>query len=212
MASPQVLEALQSIAASAEKQEGFERLLAQVRSTPAAQLPGDFIAIIDAMFGGSLGIVASRSLSTLFVETLKAAQNNDTKTEVGEHALTVFQSQPSSFEEQAVHIRELMADAFESDEDFLSAAKVLAGTPLESSQRKVANEDKVRFWIRITRNYLEVDDTTLAEQYLNKVKNIIYTVSDRDLNLHFRLWHASKTPGEISWLLRKATTISVFCR
>jgi COP9 signalosome complex subunit 4 len=190
MASPRVSEALQSITASADKQERFERILAQVRSSPAAQLPGDLIAIIDAIFVGSLGIVATRSLSILFVETLKSVQNNDTKTEVGEHALTVFQSQASSFEEQAVHIREIMADVFENDEDFLAAAKVLAGIPLESSQRKVANEDKVRFWIRITRNYLEVDDTTLAEQYLNKVKNLIYTVSDRDLNLHFRLCQA----------------------
>lgn len=190
MASPRVSEALQGIAGSAEKQEGFERLLSLVRSTPTAQLPGDLIAIIDAIFADSLGIVATRSISILFVETLKSIQNNDTKTEVGEHALTVFQSQASSFEEQAVHVRELMADAFESDEDFLSAAKVLAGIPLESSQRKVANEDKVRFWVRITRNYLEVDDTTLAELYLNKVKNIIYTVSDRDLNLHFKLCQA----------------------
>jgi COP9 signalosome complex subunit 4 len=190
MASPKTSQALQQIAASAEKQEGFERLLSEVRSTPASQLPGDLIAIIDAIFADSLGIVATRSLSLIFVETLKSIQSNDTKTAVGEHALTVFQSQASSFEEQGIQVRELMADAFENDEDFLAAAQVLAGVPLESSQRKVANEDKVRFWIRITRNYLEVDDTTLAEQYLNKAKNLIYTVSDRDLNLHFKLCQA----------------------
>jgi COP9 signalosome complex subunit 4 len=190
MASPKISQALQEIGASADQQKGFEILLSEARSTPTSKLPGDLIAIIDAIFASSLGIVATRSLSILFVETLKAVQNNDTKTEVGEHALTVFQSQASSFEEQGIHVRELMADAFENDEDFLAAAKVLAGIPLESSQRKVANEDKVRFWIRITRNYLEVDDTTLAEQYLNKAKNLIYTVSDRDLNLHFKLCQA----------------------
>jgi COP9 signalosome complex subunit 4 len=190
MASPKISQALQEIGASANQQQGFEILLSEARSTPTSQLSGDLIAIIDAIFASSLGIVATRSLSILFVETLKAVQNNDTKTEVGEHALAVFQSQASSFEEQGIHVRELMADAFENDDDFLAAAKVLAGIPLESSQRKVANEDKVRFWIRITRNYLEVDDTTLAEQYLNKAKNLIYTVSDRDLNLHFKLCQA----------------------
>ena len=190
MASPKISQALQQIGASANQQQGFEILLSEARSTPTSQLSGDLIAIIDAIFASSLGIVATRSLSILFVETLKAVQNNDTKTEVGEHALAVFQSQASSFEEQGIHVRELMADAFENDDDFLAAAKVLAGIPLESSQRKVANEDKVRFWIRITRNYLEVDDTTLAEQYLNKAKNLIYTVSDRDLNLHFKLCQA----------------------
>lgn len=83
-----------------------------------------------------------------------------------------------------------MATAYEDDEDNEAAAKILAGIPLESSQRKWTNEDKVKFWIRITRNYLEVDDTTLGEQYLNKVKNIIYTVEDRELNLLFKLCQA----------------------
>lgn len=83
-----------------------------------------------------------------------------------------------------------MATAYEDDEDNEAAAKVLAGIPLESSQRKWTNADKVKFWIRITRNYLEFDDTTLAEQYLNKAKNLIYTVEDRDLNLLFKLCQA----------------------
>ena len=191
MASPKLAQALQQIAASAEKQQGYESLLSKVRfnSSPSL-LPGDLIAIIDAIFADSLGIVATRSLGATFVAALKLIQSNDAKIEVGEHALTIFQSQASSFEEQNAQTREIMASAHEAEEDFLAAAKVLAGIPLESSQRKVTNEDKVRFWIRITRNYLEVDDTTLAEQYLNKAKNLIYTVSDRDLNLHFKLCQA----------------------
>ena len=191
MVSPKVSQALQQIAGSAEKQKGYETLLSQISSLSSPdKLPGDLNAIIDAIFADSLGIVSTRSLGVLFVEALKKVPSNDTKIEVGEHTLTILQSQASSFEEQNAQIRELMADAHESDEDFLASAKVLAGIPLESSQRKVANEDKVKFWIRITRNYLEVDDTTLAEQYLNKAKNLIYTVSDRDLNLHFKLCQA----------------------
>ena len=191
MASPKVSQTLQQIAISAEKQKGYEALLSQISSLSSAeQLPGDLNAIIDAIFADSLGIVSTRSLGVLFVEALKKVASNETKIEVGEHTLTILQTQASSFEEQNAQIRELMADAHEDDEDFLEAAKVLAGIPLESSQRKVANEDKVKFWIRITRNYLEVDDTTLAEQYLNKAKNLIYTVSDRDLNLHFKLCQA----------------------
>jgi COP9 signalosome complex subunit 4 len=191
MVSSKIAQALQQISASAEKQQGYETLLSQVRfQSGTSQLPGDLMAIIDAIFADSLGIVATRSLGASFVKTLKQVQSNDAKIEVGEHALTIFQSQASSFEEQNAQTRELMATAHEAEDDFLAAAKVLAGIPLESSQRKVTNEDKVRFWIRITRNYLEVDDTTLAEQYLNKAKNLIYTVSDRDLNLHFKLCQA----------------------
>jgi COP9 signalosome complex subunit 4 len=191
MVSPKISQALQQIAASLEKPKGYEALLSEVRSISSPkELPGDLIAIIDATFADSLGIVVTRSLGILFVKALKDVPSNDTKIEVGEHALNIFQSQASSFEEQNAQLRELMADAHEEDEDFLASAKILSGIPLESSQRKVSNDDKVRFWIRITRNYLEVDDTTLAEQYLNKAKNLIYMVSDRDLNLHFKLCQA----------------------
>jgi COP9 signalosome complex subunit 4 len=190
MASPKIAEALQQIDASTEKQMGYETLLttAQSLSSPTT-LPNDLKAILDAIFSSSLGIVVSRSLSIQFIKTLNAIPSNETKIEVGEHALTIFNAQ-SSFEEQNAQLRQLMADAYESDEDFLAAAKVLAGIPLESSQRKIGNEEKVRIWIRVTRNYLEVDDTTLAEQYLNKAKNLIYTVEDRDLNLLFKLSQA----------------------
>jgi len=191
MTSARISQALQQIAASDEKQKGYEALLSQVSAISSpTQLPGDLIAIIDAIFADSLGIVVTRSLGIQFVQSLKHVESNDTKIEVGEHALNIFQAQASSFEEQNAQVRELMADAYEGDEDFLASAKILAGIPLESSQRKIANEDKVRFWIRITRNYLEVDDTTLAEQFLNKAKNLIYTVEDRDLNLHFKLCQA----------------------
>jgi COP9 signalosome complex subunit 4 len=191
MGSPEISNALKQIVASAEKPKGYEALLSEVTSiSPPQKLGGDLIAIIDAIFADSLGIVVTRSLSGLFVQSLKSVPDSVTKIDVGEHTLNIFQSQASSFEEQNAQLRELMSDAHESDEDFLASAKVLAGIPLESSQRKVSNEDKVRFWIRITRNYLEVDDTTLAEQYLNKAKNLIYTVSDRDLNLYFKLCQA----------------------
>lgn len=191
MASPGVKNALQEISATADKQQGYTTLFAQFRTLSSPNSASkDLVTVLDALFADSLGIVATRALSSTFVETLKSVPSNEAKVEVGEHALSIFQTQATSFEEQNAQIREIMADAHEAEEDFLEAAKTLAGIPLESSQRKVTNEDKVKFWIRITRNYLEVDDTTLAEQYLNKAKNVIYTVSDRDANLHFNLCQA----------------------
>ncbi|THV48934.1 hypothetical protein BGAL_0220g00170 [Botrytis galanthina] len=191
MVSQKIAEAMQQIASSEEKQQGYITLLsnAQFTSTPA-ELPDDLIAIFDAVFADALGIVATRSVIVSFVDALKAINNNEAKIQVGQHALSTLSEQASSFEEQNAQIRELMATAYEDDEDNLAAAKILAGIVLESSQRKVTNEEKVRCWIRITRNYLEVDDTTLAEQFLNKAKNVIYTVEDRDLNLHFQLSQA----------------------
>jgi COP9 signalosome complex subunit 4 len=54
----------------------------------------------------------------------------------------------------------------------------------------VTDEEKARVWVRIARNYLEVDDTTAAETYVNKLKNIMHGVSDKDLELHFKLSQA----------------------
>lgn len=191
MASEKVGTALQQIEASTEQQKGFESLLSSIQTISSpSELPNDLIAIIDAIFEASLGIVIGRSLSSAFIKALTLVSSPEQQIEVGEHALSIFQSQASSYEEQNAQLRELMADAYERDEDHEKSAKILAGIPLESSQRKIGNEDKVRIWIRITRNYLEVDDTTLAEQYLNKAKNVIYTVEDRDMNLLFKLCQA----------------------
>ncbi|KAB8303545.1 hypothetical protein EYC80_004952 [Monilinia laxa] len=193
MVSPKTAEALQQIAHGApnDKQESYIALISNFQFTsPPAELPDNLIAVFDAIFADALGIVVTRSVIISFLEALKALKTNEAKIKVGEHALLTLGDQASSYEEQNAQIRELMATAYEEDEDNLAAAKILAGIVLESSQRKVTNEEKVRCWIRITRNYLEVDDTTLAEQYLNKAKNVIYTVDDHDLNLHFQLSQA----------------------
>ncbi|TAQ91465.1 hypothetical protein B7494_g168 [Chlorociboria aeruginascens] len=188
MASPVISAALQKIAASTEKQQGYASLFtnADFKSTQ----PGDLITVIDAIFADSLGVVATRSLVILFVDAIKSLKSDEAKIKVGDHALEILHTHSTTFEEQSAQVREIMADAYETDGEFLDAAKILSGISLDSSQRKVTNEEKVRFWMRITRNYLEVDDTTLAEQYLNKAKNVIYTVPDRDLNLHFKLSQA----------------------
>jgi COP9 signalosome complex subunit 4 len=150
----------------------------------------DLSAIIDSIFASSLGVVATRSVVIGFVSTLNSSTSNDTKVAVGNHTLELLEHQATSFEEQNAQIRELMASAYEEDEDFLGAASVLAGIPLDSSQRKVTPEEKARFWIRIVRNYLEVDDTTSAETYLNKFKNVIHQVNDQELLVHFQLSQA----------------------
>jgi len=191
MTSPQIKTALQQISSSSDKQAGYTSLFSNFdkHSTPQT-ISRDLTTVLDALFAASLGTIATRSLAQSFVDTLKTTKPNEAKIEAGEHALQIFQAQATSFEEPNAQIREIMADAYEAEEDSLEAAKILSGINLESSQRKVSNEDKVRLWIRITRNYLEVDDTTLAEQYLNKAKNLIYTVSDREMNLHFNLCQA----------------------
>ncbi|KAI1631677.1 PCI domain-containing protein [Biscogniauxia mediterranea] len=191
MASPQVSEALSQVHSAPDQVAAFDSLLANLSTVSTPQnISKDLNAIFDAIFSSSLSIVKQQAILATFISVLKASNNADLWIETGQHALAVLAAQTSSFHDQAATIRELVADGYETNEDNLEAAKVLAEIPLDSSQRKVTNEDRVRVWVRIVRNYLEVDDTTSAETYLNKLKNVIYTVSDPALNLHFRLSQA----------------------
>ncbi|KND89495.1 COP9 signalosome complex subunit 4 [Tolypocladium ophioglossoides CBS 100239] len=177
--------------ASGEKAPLYEALLADIKalSTPATAVD-DLNAIVDSFFDQALGVVATRAVLAAFIATLKALKNEDMWIEVGTRTLATLAGQPSSFLDATATLCELVATAHESNEDFSDAAEALAAIPLDSSQRKVTDEDKARIWIRIVRNYLEVDDSTAADVYINKLKNIMHTVTDQDLNLHFRLSQA----------------------
>ncbi|WQF77712.1 Putative proteasome component (PCI) domain, winged helix-like DNA-binding domain superfamily [Colletotrichum destructivum] len=176
-----------------DKTMAYESIIADIKtlSSPATAA-ADLAAVLDAFFAASLGIVSTRTVLAAFVAALRDLKNDDLWIAVGNHTLSQLAAGPqaSSFLDQAAAIRELVAEAHENNEDFLDAAKTLAEIPLDGSQRKVTNDDKARVWVRIARNYLEVDDTTAAETYVNKLKNIMHTVQDRDLDLHFKLSQA----------------------
>lgn len=170
-----------------------EEAIALQSSLSRAKSASDFKQVADQIFAASLGIVHTRTLLTTFITTLRAQNNHDLAIDVGTHALDILNASPtssSSFLEQAATLRDLIASGHEANEDFAQAARILAEIPLESSQRRVADADKCQVWIRIVRNYLEVDDSTSAETYLNKLKNVIHNVTDPTLQLHFKLSQA----------------------
>ncbi|EFQ26502.1 PCI domain-containing protein [Colletotrichum graminicola] len=192
--SLKVAEALaQAESVPRDKTAAYESIIADIKtlSSPATAAD-DLAAVLDAAFAASLGIVSTRAVLASFVATLRDLKNDDLWIAVGNYTLSQLAAgaQASSFLDQAAAVRELVAEAQENNEDFLDAAKTLAEIPLDGSQRKVTNDDKARVWVRIARNYLEVDDTTAAETYVNKLKNIMHTVQDRDLDLHFKLSQA----------------------
>ncbi|KAJ0355299.1 hypothetical protein COL154_000895 [Colletotrichum chrysophilum] len=189
--SQKVAERLAQAESAGDKAAAYEAIIADIKnlSSPPT-ITSDLNAVLDAFFAASLGIVSTRAVLTTFVKVLRDLKNDDFWIAVGTHTLSQLSAQPSSFLDQAAAVRELVAEAHENNEDFLDAAKSLAEIPLDGSQRKVTNDDKARVWVRIARNYLEVDDTTAAETYVNKLKNIMHTVQDRDLDLHFKLSQA----------------------
>ncbi|KAI1432617.1 hypothetical protein GGR50DRAFT_583083 [Xylaria sp. CBS 124048] len=184
--------AAEARAADSEIGSAYDLLLNDLSSNSVPEtLEANLKEVVNRIFSSNLRVVALRNLLERFISLLDAFNQPHLSVEVGQHALNVITNQPSAtFLDQIASLRELLASAYESKEDFLEAAKVLSEIQLDATQRKVTNEERVTLWVRIIRNYLEVDDTTAAETYLNKLKNIIYSVSDSTLNLHFRLSQA----------------------
>lgn len=192
MVSSNTVQALEAVSGRPDKEKAlaYEQLMHSLSPASSIDTPSDLRAVLDSLLSASLGIVSTRPLVSTFVSVIEKLPNRDTQIEVGNHALTTLSAQASSFEEQTANLRMIIASAHEFDEDFLAAATVLSGINLDSSQREVTDEDKVKLWIRIIRDYLEIDDTTSAESYLNKAKNLIFYVKDRETNLHFKLSQA----------------------
>ena len=169
------------------KVSGYKAVLNRIiASSELAQLPSHLATFIDSILSESLGIVSARPLLGDYVQALKHMENSEVKVQAGQHCLQVLEPRVASFEDQDTSVREIVADAFQSQEQYVEAAKILQGIQLESSQRKISDDMKVRTWIRICRLYLEEDDTTSAETFLNRAKTLLYKIEDRELNLVFQ--------------------------
>ena len=174
-----------------DKLAGYKDLVANVVSNADPEpLPANLTAIIDSLLGESLGLLTARPLLTIAVQAIGSIGTTQKRIAAGTHVLALLQPRVVSFEEQDAMIREILADSYQEDEEFLEAAKILAGIQLESSQRTVSDDLKVKIWIRICRLYLEEDDTTSAETYLNRAKNLLYKVESQELSLQFQLSRA----------------------
>lgn len=193
MASQKVASALAEIESStsqATKAQLYNDLLGKiVTSSTGHELSQDLIYYLDSILSETVSIVAARPLLDSFINVLRDLPSA-IKIRVGQHAVTLLQSRSASVEEQDSNIREILADAYEAEEEYSAAAKVLQGIHLDSSQRLITDAAKTRMWIRILRLYLEEDDTTNAESFLNRIKNLPSKIEDPELKLHFQLSQA----------------------
>ena len=192
MASQEVASALAVIEASPNQQKPhlYKDLLSKIASTSSErELAHDLIFYLDSILNEDTSIVVVRPLLDAFTDVLQSLET-EPKIKVGQHAITLIQSRFASVEEQDARIREILADAYEDEEEYTAAARVLQGIHLDSSQRLVSDSAKVKLWIRVVRLYLEDDDPTSAEGVLNRVKNLPSKIEDHELKLHFQLSQA----------------------
>jgi COP9 signalosome complex subunit 4 len=194
MVTPPVASALQAIgtASVADKPSGYSELLQNILAS-STDLAADLNEYAQTLLDDSLGIVVLRPLLAAFVNAFREVKDPDTKIDVGEKVITLLQSKGAGqYEEQDTQIKLALADAFESDavQDFRKSAQTLATINVDSTQKSVTADEKAAIWIRIVRCYLEEDDPTSAFTHLNKVKNIIFNVQDKQTRLFFNLSQA----------------------
>ncbi|KAJ5328834.1 hypothetical protein N7452_009224 [Penicillium brevicompactum] len=193
MASQKIANALAGIESNthqATKLQQYNELLDKmVASSTGHELAQDLVYYLDSILGEEVSIVSARPLLDSFIKVLQSLQS-ESKIKVGQHAVTLLQTRSASVEEQDSQIREILADAYESQEEYTAAARALQGIHIDSSQRLVSDDAKARLWIRIVRYYLEDDDTTNAEGFLNRIKNLPSKIEDHDSRLYFKLSQA----------------------
>lgn len=159
-------------------------------SSPASLAAG-FISTTDSIFENAGGVVSTRTSLDHLIEALKTFDSQpNLHIQVGRHVVDAIAERNtllSSLFDQAATLRGLIASAHEMNDDYLDAAKVLTEIPVDSTQLRVPDNVKAGIWVRIVRDYLEADDSTAAETYLNKLKNVMHGVNDAETQLHFKL-------------------------
>jgi len=182
-----------------QRSEGYNTLLSNIL-TSHTDLPASLVAYVRSILSDSIGVIHSRPLLSAFVEQYRTLSNNDAKLESGTTIVELLAPRIVSYEQQDTDIKFILADAYETDEDFGNSAKTLQTITLDSSQRNVSDDDKARVWMRICRCYLEEDDPTNALTYLNKIKQVIYNVTDQATRLQFQLSQARISDSQRQFL------------
>ncbi|KAK6439824.1 hypothetical protein LTR95_003964 [Oleoguttula sp. CCFEE 5521] len=152
-------------------------------------LSTNLVAYVNSILSDSIGVIHSRPLLSTFLDRF-GTLSNDSKVSAGSEILEILAPKTVSYEQQDTALKFLLADAYEADEDFGSSAKVLQVITLDSSQRAVSDDEKAKVWMRICRCYLEEGDSTNATTYLNRVKQVIFNVTDAETRLFFALSQA----------------------
>ncbi|KAL2352335.1 COP9 signalosome-like protein complex subunit 4 [Cryomyces antarcticus] len=187
---------------STAKPAGYMQILNKdlLGEPPSGTLAQDLVAWLANVLDDTLSIVASRPLLASFADRFGEIADASVKIEVGKRAAELLQPKVVSYEEQDTKIKLVLADAYESQEDYTSSARTLQTITLDSSQRAVSADDKAKIWIRIVRCYLEEEDPTSAATYLNRLKTIVHEVTDNAVKLQFQLSQARILDSQRSFL------------
>ncbi|KAF3164529.1 hypothetical protein TWF788_001130 [Orbilia oligospora] len=196
MASPQVRTTLNEITTSSASQSDkippLQTLLSEILSSSSPeQLTPNLKAFIDTVLNEPITLITSRPVMTELVSSLSKLPNeSESKKDTLNYLVEALRPRVVSYEESDTLCREQLADIHESENDNTAAANVLMAIQLESSQRLIPDEYRLKTYIRIMRNLLEDNESVTAERYLNRAVSLIHKSTDEIQNLHFLMCQA----------------------
>ncbi len=204
MASPEITSQLSQLETTTNTQQRAEKYTASLRkileSFSNDDLSANIIAYVQSILSDSIGVIYCRPLLSDFIEVYRDLSDNNVKIETGNTVVEILAPKIVSYEPQDTDLKFILADAYEKGEDFTNSAKTLQTITLDSSQRNVSDDEKAKVWMRICRCYLEEEDPTNALSYLNKIKQVIYSVTDQTTRLQFQLSQARISDSQRNFL------------
>lgn len=201
---------LESSSNPQQRTEGYSAALQNIVSTFSSNdLSANLIAYVQSILSDSIGVIYSRPLLSNFIEQYRSLSDNNVKIEAGNAIVQLLAPKIVSYEQQDTDLKFILADAYELDEDFTNSAKTLQTITLDSTQRNVSDDDKAKVWMRICRCYLEEDDPTNALSHLNKIKQVIFSVTDQATRLQFQLSQARISDSQRNFLDASASYLAL---
>ncbi|KAK4957063.1 hypothetical protein LTR10_005021 [Elasticomyces elasticus] len=210
MASPEITQQLsQAESNSSQRSDNYSAILQKIITGGGSNLAANIVAYVQSILSDNIGVIHSRPLLSAFVEQYRNLSNNEAKIEAGTGIVDLLAPKIVSYEQQDTDIKFILADAYEKDDDFGNSAKILQTITLDSSQRSVSDDDKAKVWMRICRCYLEEDDSINAITYLNRVKQVIFSVTDQPTRLQFQLSQARIHDSQRNFLDASTTYLAL---
>ncbi|EIW61954.1 uncharacterized protein TRAVEDRAFT_27385 [Trametes versicolor FP-101664 SS1] len=177
-----------------DKATAYQSLLAEVLAQEdQSNLHAEIHTLIDnAVNQESVGLVISRGILSELVKALSEGKvrNTEQRKRIVEDTLSIVQPRIVSYEEQVNSLRFQLADILEEEEQWSDAARVLTGISLDSGQRSLPDEEKLRVYVRIVRLLLEDEDSVEAERYYNRAALLAHSTTERETLLQFKLCQA----------------------
>ena len=214
MASSEVttqLNQLETTSNPQQRSDGYNSALQTIITSfsDSTDLSANLTAYVQSILSDNIGVIHSRPLLTSFVDAYRHLGSNAAQIETGTAVVQLLAPKIVSYEQQDTDVKFTLADAYERDEDFTNSAKTLQAITLDSSQRNVSDDDKAKVWMRICRCYLEEEDPTNALSYLNKIKQVIFSVTDQETRLQFQLSQARISDSQRNFLEASASYLAL---